>query len=78
MKEGYEYGASSKDWAVIAGRGERGALERHALGARLFLVRTEAPTSTSDAKREHDRPVACQTSTRFAPGAEFVLSRGEK
>ena len=55
MKEGYEYGASSKDWAVIVSRGERRALERHARGARLFLVRTDVPTSTSGAKREDDR-----------------------
>ena len=41
MKEGYECGDSSKDWAVIVGRGGRVALERHALGARLFLVRTD-------------------------------------
>lgn len=46
VKEGYECGNSSKGWRVIVGRGERGALERHALGARLFLVRTDVPTST--------------------------------
>ena len=40
MKEGYECGDSSKDWAVIVGRGERGTLERHAVRARLFLVRS--------------------------------------
>jgi hypothetical protein len=47
MKEGYECADSSNDWAVIVGRGERGVLERHALGARLFLVTTGMPTSTS-------------------------------
>ena len=36
-----ESGDASKDWSVIVGRGERGALERHAQGVRLFLVRTE-------------------------------------
>ena len=41
MKEGYECGDSSKDWAVIVGRGERAALERHARGARLFVVRRD-------------------------------------
>jgi hypothetical protein len=58
MKEGYECGASSKDWAVIVGRGERGALDRHALGARLFLVRTDVPISTSGAKMARYRPMA--------------------
>jgi hypothetical protein len=58
VKEGYECGDSSKDWAVIVGRGERGALERHAQVARLFLVRTDVPTSTSGEKREHDRSMA--------------------
>lgn len=50
MKEGYECGDSSNDWAVIVGRGERGVLERHVLGAQLFLVRTDVPTSTSGGK----------------------------
>ena len=58
MKEGYEGADSSNDWAVIVGRGERWALERHARGARLFVVRTDVPASTSGAKREHDRPMA--------------------
>jgi hypothetical protein len=58
MKEGYACGDSSRDWAVIVGHGERGTLERHALGARLFLVSADVPTSTSGAKREHDRPMA--------------------
>ena len=55
LKEGYECVDSSKGWAVIVGRGERGVLERHAPGTRLFLVRTDVPTSTSGAEREHDR-----------------------
>lgn len=58
IKEGYEYADSSNGWAVIVGRGERRALERHARGARLFVVRTDVPTSMSGAKREHDRPMA--------------------
>jgi hypothetical protein len=58
MKEGYDCGDSSNDWAVIVGRGNRGALKRHALGARLFLVRTDVATSTSGEKREHDRSMA--------------------
>lgn len=58
MKEGYEGADFSNDWAVIVGRGERRALERHARGARLFVVRTDVPTSMSGAKREHDRPMA--------------------
>jgi hypothetical protein len=45
MKEGYECGDASKDWSVIVGRGERGALERHDQGVRLFLVRADVPTS---------------------------------
>jgi hypothetical protein len=49
MKEGYECGDCSKDWAVIVGRGGRGTLERQALGARLFLVRADMPPSTSSA-----------------------------
>ena len=51
MKEGYECGDSSKDWAVIVGRGEREALDPHALGARLFLVRADVPPSTSSARQ---------------------------
>ena len=51
VKEGYECGDSSKDWAVIVGRGGHGALARHALGARLFLVRADAPPSTSSARQ---------------------------
>ena len=51
IKEGYEYTDSSNGWAVIVGRGERGALERHARGARLFLVRTDVPPSTSSARQ---------------------------
>ena len=58
MKEGYDCGDSSNDWAVIVGRGERGALERQARGARLFLVQTDVPTSKSGVKRAHDRPMA--------------------
>ena len=58
MKEGYEGADSSNDWAVIVGRGERRTLERHALNARLFLVRTDVPASTSGATKEHDRPTA--------------------
>ena len=50
IKEGYEHADSSNGWAVIVGRGERGALERHARGARLFRVRTEVPPSTSTAR----------------------------
>ena len=49
MKEGYDCGDSSNDWAVIVGRGARGTFERHALNARLFLVRADAPPSTSSA-----------------------------
>jgi hypothetical protein len=77
IKEGYECADSSNGWAVIVGRGERGALERHALGARLFRVRTDVPTLTSGATKERDRPTALQASTRLASRAEFVLSRGE-
>ena len=51
MKEGYECSDSSKDWAVIVGGGGHGAWERHALGARLFLVRTYVPPSTSSARQ---------------------------
>ena len=51
IKEGYEYADSSNGWAVIVGRGERGALERHVRGARLFLVRADAPPSTSSARQ---------------------------
>jgi hypothetical protein len=51
IKEGYEYADASNGWAVIVGRGERGALERHARGARLFLVRTDVPPSTSSARQ---------------------------
>jgi hypothetical protein len=51
VKEGYECGDSSKDWAVIVGRGGHGALERHALGARLFLVRADVPPSTSGGRQ---------------------------
>ena len=51
IKEGYGVAAdSSNGWAVIVGRGERGALERHARGARLFLVRTDVPPSTVQRK----------------------------
>jgi len=53
IKEGYECGDSPKDWAVIVGRGGRGALERHALGARLFLVSADTPPSTSSARQRH-------------------------
>lgn len=51
MKEGYECGDSSKDWAVIVGRGGHVALERHARDARLFLVRTDVQASTSSARQ---------------------------
>jgi len=51
IKEGYEHADSSNGWAVIVGRGERGALERHARGARLFRVRTDVPPSTSSARQ---------------------------
>ena len=51
IKEGYEYADSSNGWAVIVGRGERGALERHVRGARLFLVRADAPPSASSARQ---------------------------
>jgi hypothetical protein len=51
MKEGYECGNSSTDWTVIVGRGGRSALERHPLGARLFLVRADLPPSMSSARQ---------------------------
>ena len=41
IREGYACGHPAKDWAVVAGRGDRTALERHALGSRLFVVRTD-------------------------------------
>jgi hypothetical protein len=75
MKEGYECGDSSNEWAVIVGRGDRGALERHALGARLFLVRRDVPTS--GAMREHDRPMARQASTRLASRVSSFFPEGE-
>jgi hypothetical protein len=59
MKEGYECGTSSKGWAVIVGRGERGTLEGHALNARLFLVRTDV---------RHPRPA--QRGSTTGPGPE--------
>jgi hypothetical protein len=77
MKEGYERGDSSKDWAVLVGRGERGALERHALGARLFLVRTDVPASMSGAMGEHDRPMARQASTRLASRVSSLFPEGK-
>ena len=39
IREGYSCGHPAKDWAVVAGRGERTALEQHAPGARLFVVK---------------------------------------
>lgn len=60
MKEGYECGAPPKDWAVIVGRGERGTLERHALGTRLFLVSADVPTSTSGAGKVRRNAAASQ------------------
>jgi hypothetical protein len=51
MKEGYECGDSPKDWAVIVGRRGHGALERHAVRARLFLVSADEPPSTSSARQ---------------------------
>ena len=79
MKEGYECGDSSKDWAVIVGRGERGALERHALGARLFLVRTDVP-HIHVRRKEGTRQAHGPDKRRrgLLQRAEFVLSRGEK
>ena len=78
MKEGYECGTSSKGWAVIVGRGERGTLERHALNARLFLDRTDVRDPRPAQRGSTTGPVPEKASTRFAPGAEFVLSRGER
>ena len=51
MKEGYECGDSPKDWAVIVGHRGHGALERHALRARLFLVNADEPPSTFSARQ---------------------------
>jgi hypothetical protein len=76
VQEGYECGASSKDWAVIVGHGERRALARYALGARLFLVRTNVPTPRSGANREHDRPMAGQGPTRLASMASSSFPEG--
>ena len=53
IKEGYECEDSSKDWAVIAGRGERIALERHDPGARLFVVRRDPNLAQAGAKVSH-------------------------
>ena len=44
IEEGYTCGHLAKDWAVVVGRGERMAQERHP-GARLFVVRR--PNSAS-------------------------------
>ena len=65
MKEGYECGDSSKDWAVIVGRRGHGALERHALGARLFLVRADVPPSTSS-----ERQPRAERHTKFQRGGK--------
>ena len=74
IKEGYECEDSSKNWAVIVGGCEHGALERHALGARLFLVRTDVPASTSGEMRDHGRPIG-QASTRLAARASSFFPR---
>ena len=58
IREGYTCGHPPKDWAVIVGRSERAALEQHTQVPRLFLVKTDVPSSTSGEKREHDRPMA--------------------
>ena len=76
VKEGYECEAAPKDWAVIVGRGERGALERHALGARLFLVRTDAPTSTSGAKGGTRQAHGLTIVDPACSKAEFALPNG--
>jgi hypothetical protein len=53
IKEGYECEDSSKDWAVIVGRGERTALMRHAPGARLFVVRRDLTLAQAGANVSH-------------------------
>jgi hypothetical protein len=53
MKEGYECGDSSKDWAVIVGRSDRADLDRHAPGARLFVVRGDLNLAQAGAAVSH-------------------------
>jgi len=77
IKEGYECGDSSKDWAVIVGRGERGVMDRHSLGARLFLVRTDVPTSTSGARGNMTGRWPDRRRRGLLQG-RVALSRGEK
>ena len=50
IREGYACGHPAKDWAVIAGRGERNVLERDARGARLFVVRRDLNLAHAGAK----------------------------
>jgi hypothetical protein len=50
IREGYTCGHASMDWAVIVGRGERTALERHAPVTRLFLVGKDLNLARAGAK----------------------------
>lgn len=52
IREGYASGHPAKDWAVIAGRGERTALERE-VAARLFLVGRDLNSAQTGAKGGH-------------------------
>lgn len=52
IREGHTGGHPAKDWAVIVGRGER-TLERHASGARLFVVRRDLSLAQAEAKVSH-------------------------
>jgi len=53
IREGYTCGHPAKDWAVMAGRSERAALERHAPGARLFVVRRDMNLAQAGARASH-------------------------
>jgi len=53
VKEGYECGDTSKDWAVIVGNGERTALGRQVPGARLFVVTGDMNLTQAGARISH-------------------------
>ena len=80
MKEGYECGDSSeRDPAVIVGRGGHGGFGATCSG-RTALPGEGRRTAIHVQRKEGARQVQWpeQASTRLAPRAEFVLSRGEK
>jgi hypothetical protein len=72
IREGYTPGHPAEEWALIVGRGKRTALERHAPGARLFVVGRDLNSAQAGAKFSHAGAKGSAEDTRLSRRAAIA------